>query len=142
MRANWKFAFVNPITGSLFLLQLSFACNQAFYFNMGKKLWRPISFSSKCFCYYRKHPNNNKKICPALSSPCFQQQLYDWFLVLRYISDLAKLKWTPLLFNFNQICDSLNRCKFFSIPVAEYASFSHQASKIKTDLIEFNIKFF
>ena len=40
---------------SLFLLQLSFACNPAFYFNMEKKLWRRISFCSTCFCYYKKY---------------------------------------------------------------------------------------
>ena len=34
---------------------------------MGKKLWRHISFSSTCFCNYRKHSNNDKKICPLLS---------------------------------------------------------------------------
>ena len=31
------------------------------------KLWRHISFSSTCFCYYRKKPNNEHKIFPLLS---------------------------------------------------------------------------
>ena len=31
-----KFAFINAIAVSFFLLQLSFVCNPAFYFNMGK----------------------------------------------------------------------------------------------------------
>ena len=48
------------------LLQLLFACNPVFYFNKGKKLWRHISFSFTCFCYYRK-ANNDKKICQLLS---------------------------------------------------------------------------
>ena len=95
-RPNWKFTFnQSAITVSLFLLQLSFAYNPAFYFNMG----RQILFSSTYFCYYRKHPNNDNKICPLLYSSCFQQ------------------------FNFNFIHD----------PVAEYASFSHQARTPKTN---------
>ena len=47
-----KVCFYNAITVSLFLLQLSFACNPAFYFNMRKKLWRNISSSSR---FYRKY---------------------------------------------------------------------------------------
>ena len=39
---------------SLFLLQISFAYGACLYFNMGKKIWRYISFSSTCFCYYWK----------------------------------------------------------------------------------------
>ena len=39
---------------------------------------------------------------------------------------LSKLEWTRL-FNFNYIRDMVNRRKLFSIPVAEHASFSHQA---------------
>ena len=31
--------------------------------NWEKTIWRHISFSSTCFCYYRKHPNNDNKIC-------------------------------------------------------------------------------
>ena len=31
---------------------------------------------------------------------CFQWYFHDWFSVLRYNSELAKLEWTPLLFNF------------------------------------------
>ena len=72
-----KMTFVNAIAVSLFLFQLSFACNSALYFNMGKKLWRHMSFSSTCFCYYMKHPNNNNKICPLRSSACFQQRFHD-----------------------------------------------------------------
>ena len=80
---------------------LSFACNPAFYFNTGKRLLRFISFSSIWFCYYRKHPNNDSRICPLSSSTCFQQYFYDWFSVVRYNLDLEKLQWTPILFNFN-----------------------------------------
>ena len=84
-RANLKFNFnQNAIAVSLFLLELSFAYNPAFYFNMGKKLWRNISFSSSCFCYYRKDPNNNDMICLLPSSICFQQHFHDWFYILRY----------------------------------------------------------
>ena len=35
-QANLKFAFIKAFTVSLFLLQLLFACNPAFYFIMGK----------------------------------------------------------------------------------------------------------
>ena len=85
-------------------LQLSFAYNPAFYFNIGKKLWRHISFFSTCFCYYRKQEtsyNNENKISSLPSSSCFQQHFHDWFYVLRYNSDMVKLEWTLLLFNFN-----------------------------------------
>ena len=90
-QANGKFTFINAIAVSLLLIHLSFACNPAFYFNVGKKLRRGILFSSVCFCYYILLP----------SSACFWQHFHDWFSVLKYNSDLAKLEWTPLLFNFN-----------------------------------------
>ena len=103
---------------------------------MGKKLWRHKSFSSICFCYYRKHPNNDNKICLLPSSSCFQQQhFHDRLYLLGYNSDLSKLEWTLLLFNFNYICDLTNRRRLFSIPVAEYSRFSHKASTLKTNLL-------
>ena len=98
-----------------------------------KKLWRHISFSSACFCHYKKHPNNDNKICQLRSSSCFQQRVHDWFCVLRHNSDLLKPEWTLLLFNFNYIRDLTNRRRLFSIPVA--ASFSHQAKTLKTNLL-------
>ena len=76
-----------------------------------------------------------KKIFPLPSSSCFQQHFHDWFYVLRCNSDLLKLEWTLLLFNFNYIRALTNRRKLFSIPVAEYASFSHQARTLKTNLL-------
>ena len=102
---------------------------------MEKTLRRYISFSFICFCYYRKHPNNDNKICLLPSFSCFQQHFHDWFYVLRYISDLSKLEWTLLLLNFNYIRNLTNRRKLFSIPVPEYASFSHQARTLKTNLL-------
>ena len=62
---------VKYTAANLFLLQLSFVYNPSFYFNIGKKVRRHISFSSTCFCYYMKHNNNdnnnnnnnNNKIC-------------------------------------------------------------------------------
>ena len=42
-----------------------------------KKLGRHVSFSSTCFYYYKKHPNNGNKICLLLSSACFQQHSHD-----------------------------------------------------------------
>ena len=68
-QANLKFAFIKAFTVSLFLLQLLFACNPAFYFIMGKT-YEDISFSSTSFCYYGKHPNNDN-ICPISFSVCF-----------------------------------------------------------------------
>ena len=79
---------------TLFLLQLSFAWNQTFYFNIGQKLQTHSLFSYTWFCYYRKHPDNNNKICLLPSSACFWQHFHDWFFVLRYNSDLVKLAWT------------------------------------------------
>ena len=92
-QANLNFTFhQTAIAVSLFLFRLSFAYNPAFHFNKGKKLWRHITFSSTCFCYYRKHPNNDNMICPLPSSSCFQQHFHDWFYVLTYNSDLSKLE--------------------------------------------------
>ena len=95
--------FVNAIAVTLFLFQLSFAYNSALYFNMGKKLWRHMSFSSTCFCYYMKHPNNNNKICPLRSSACFQQRFHDWFSVLRYNADERHYYITPIKYMISQI---------------------------------------
>ena len=94
-----------------------------------------MSFSITCFCYYKKHPNNDNKICPLPPSPCFQQSFHDWFYVLMYNSDLSKLEWTLLIFNFNFIRDLTNRHRLFSIPVAEYASFSYQVRTLRTNLL-------
>ena len=106
----------------------------SFLFLHGKEARRHISFSSTCFCYYRKHPYNDNKICP-LTFSCFQQHFHVWLYVLRYNSDLSKLKQTLLLFNFNCIRDLTNRRKLFFIPIAEYASFSHQPRTLKTNLL-------
>ena len=104
---------------------------------MVKKPWRQISFSSKFFCYYRKHPKKLKKICPLPSSFCFQRHFHDWFYVpmTDSNSDLPKLEWTLLLFNCNYIRDLTNRGRLFSIPVAEYDSFSQQVRTFKINLI-------
>ena len=59
----------------------------------------------------------------------------DWCNVLRYNSDPSKFEWTLLLFNFNYIPDLINRRKLFSIPIAEYASFSYQVRMLKTNLL-------
>ena len=58
---------------SKFILNSVFICLQpSFLFQQGKKVWRHI-FSSTCFCYYRKHLNNNNKIDPLPCSSWFQQ---------------------------------------------------------------------
>ena len=79
---KWKGRLINAVIINLFLLQLSSACNPAFYFNMGKKLWARWSFFSVCFCYYCRHPNNNNKIFPLPSSVYYQQHFPDWFKYL------------------------------------------------------------
>ena len=125
--ANWKFDFIiNSNAVSLFLLQLSLACNPAFYFNIVKRLWRHASFSFTCFCYYRKPNPNNDNICP-LQSTCFQQRFHDWFSVLRFNSDNHHYCLTPTNSVFCQIDTN------FSNPV--------QARTLKTDLLQFNINF-
>ena len=83
---------------SLFLHQLSFACNSASCFNMRKKLWRHKSLFSICFCFPRKYPNNDNKIWSLPPSACFQQSFHDWFSVIRCNSDPPKLEWTPLFY--------------------------------------------
>ena len=110
-----------------FVLTLAFICLQSsFLFQHRKKAMKTYIIFLHMFMFYRKHPNNDNKICPLPSSSCFQQHFHDWFCVFRYNSDLSKLEWTLLLFNFNYICDLTNGRNLFSIPVAEYASFSHQ----------------
>ena len=109
-----------------------------FFISTWIKRFKDISFSSTYFCCYRKHrnkDNNDNKICPLPSSSYFQQHFHKRSYVLRYNSDLPKLEWTLLLFNFNYNCDMTNRRKLFSIPVSEYASFSHQARTLKTNLL-------
>ena len=104
---------------------------------MGKKLWRHISFSSICFCYYRKHPNNDNKIFPLPSSSCFQQHFHDWFYVLRWNSDLWKLVWTLLLSNSTTsvIWHIDANCFPFQLLKVPVTSFSHQARTLKTNLL-------
>ena len=52
-----------------------------------------ISFSSTCFCYYRKHPNNDNKICSLLCSTCFKQHFHDCFLYLGTIQIWGNFIW-------------------------------------------------
>ena len=72
---------------------------------------------------------------------------FAWFqqywLLLRYNSDLVKLEWTSLLLltsTKSNICQI--DAKYVEYPVAEYFSFSHQASTLKTDQLQVNINFF
>ena len=118
-----------------FLTSIFICLQSSFLFQHRKRAMKTFILSSTCFCYYRKHPNNDNKICLLPSSSCFQQYFHDWFHVLSYNSDLSKLKWTLRLFNFNYTHDLTNRHKLFSIPAAEYASFSHQARTLKTNVL-------
>ena len=52
------------------------------------------------------------------------------------------LQKTLLLFDFNYFRDLTNRRKLFSIPVAEYTSFSHHTRTLKTSLLVLITRFF
>ena len=52
------------------------------------------------------------------------------------------LQKTLLLFDFNYIRDLTNRRKLFSIPVAEYTSFSHHTRTLKTSQLVLISRFF
>ena len=134
-----KFMVPNATTVSLFLLQLWFTCNLAFYFNMGNKLWRHTTFYSTCLCYYRKHPNNDNKICPLPYSACFQQHFHDWLSVLYNLDD-HHYYLAPNKSVISQI-DPIPS-QFITIPAAEYAPFSHPTRTVKTELSQFIINFF
>ena len=62
---------------------------------MGRKLWRHISFSSTCSRYYRKHHNNDNKICPLLS----------------FITDSQYLGTIQIWWNFSKHCYYLTSTK-------------------------------
>ena len=115
----------------LFLLQYLFTHSPAFYLD-NKDI-------------YHLTPNVPGNIlitiCPLWSSACFQHHFQNWFSVLRWNSDRVKLEWISLLFNFTWMHNLSNRDKLFSSPVAKYASFSHQVKTLKTDLLQFHIKF-
>ena len=74
------------------------------------------------------------KFCQLPSSSPFQQHSW-WFYGLRCNSVLLKLEWILLLFNLNYIRNLASRHKLFFIPVDEYASFLHQASMLKFNLL-------
>ena len=123
--SNYKFiffwyylnTFINAIV-SLFILQLSLVYNPAFYFNIGKKAMKTYIIFLHCFYYYRKNPNNDNKICPVTSSFCLQQHLTD-FMYLSTIQICRNLNEQTAI-SVNYIRDLTNKCKLFSIPVAEY----------------------
>ena len=78
-------------------------------------------------------------VSPRIQSKCWKirtrkNTVFGHFsrsAVLRYKSDVAKHEWTALSFNFDKIRDLSNRCKFFSTPVAEYASISTRLERLK-----------
>ena len=121
---------------------VSNACNPVFYFNMKKKLWRHISFFSTCFCYYRKHPNNDNTIRFARYhlSASFQQCFHESLSAIRHNSDNHHNYLAPTKSVMCEIEANVSPFLFFSI--TEHGSFSHQARIRKTDLLQFNIKFF
>ena len=62
----------------------------------------------------------------------------SWLILCTYVQFRSVETWmNTTLFNFNCFCDLTNRRKLFSIPVAEFASFSHQARALITNLLGF-----
>ena len=87
-------------------------------FQYEKELWRHICFCySTCFCYYRKHPNNDNKIYPLPSYACFQQHFHDWFLVTDAIQMWRNLNQHHyyLLFDTIQMWRNLNKHHYYLI---------------------------
>ena len=87
---------------SKFILTSAFICLQSsFLFHHGKvamKTYTPSHFSVI----------TGNTLVTIVRFTCYhllQEHFHDWFYVLRYNSDLLKLEWTLLLFNFNYICD-------------------------------------
>ena len=97
------------------------------------RVWGQFSSEVIVLEPYRKHPNNDNKICQLPSSSCSEQHFHNWLYVLIYVQ--FKIEWILILFNFNCIRDLTNRRRLFFILVTEYASFSCQAETIKLDLI-------
>ena len=117
------------------LTQFSFAYNPAFYFNMGKKLWRHRSFSSTCYSviignilitiiiFARYH-------LLVASNSTFMTDFY----VLRCNSDLSNLNEhyyylispASVIWQINANCSP-----FHSLNVL----FSHQARTVQTNLL-------
>ena len=120
-----KFNNFNIVTANAIQkkLSLSFACNRAFQFNLGHSHVSVITGNILITI-----------ISPLPSSTFFQQHFQDWFSVPRYNSDITIIK-------LNKIRNFSNRHKSFSIPVVEYAFFSHEARTLKTDLLQFNTKY-
>ena len=56
---------------------------------MGKKLRRHISFSSTCFCHYRKHTNND---LPA-STFCLLPSVPSWLILSTYVQFRSEGTW-------------------------------------------------
>ena len=71
----------------------------------------------------------------------FNSTLTDsmYFVTIQICQNLKEQQ--ILLFNFNYIRDLTNRRKLFSIPVTKYASFSHHARPLKTNLLDLILNF-
>ena len=126
VQSNQNFAFIKAIAESLLSLQLSFACYPAFYL-----IWKK---GDEDIYHSALHA-----LMTVIRFAWFQQ----YWLLLRYNSDLVKLEWTSLLLltsTKSNICQI--DAKYVEYPVAEYFSFSHQASTLKTDQLQVNINFF
>ena len=130
-----KLAFLHEmgkqIKSSLLIKTLScskFILTSVFIFLQSSFLFQYGEKAMKTYIILKKHPNNDNKIYPLPSSSCFQRYFYDWLYVLGYNSDLSKLEWTLLLFNFNHF-NHFNNCS------SRWVWFSQQAKTLKTNLL-------
>ena len=119
---------------NLFILQFHF------YFNMRKKLWTHISFSSTCFCFYRRYPNRDNKIFP-------------YHLIAsnsNFMADSQYLGTIPTWRNLNErhhylisskfvICQTGANC--FPFQSLNMPPFYIRLKCLKPNLLQFNIKF-
>ena len=88
---------------------------------------------STCFCYYKKYPNNDKKICPIPSSRSTFRTDSIYLGTIQISRTLNEHYY--YVFSFNCIRDLTNRRKVFSVLVTQYASVSHQVRTLKTNLL-------
>ena len=111
--SNEKLTFnQNAIAVSLTFFQFSFSYNPAFYFNMGKKLWRHN--------YSLPHVSviAGNILITIVRFACYHLLLASnstFMTDYMYLGTIKTCRNLTLLFNFNYICDLTNRRKLFSI---------------------------
>ena len=85
---------------------------------MGKNLWTLISISSKSFCYYRKHPSNDNKICLLLKIMTDSQYLVTiqiWWNLNEHFYCLTSTK--SVICQINANCSPLQSLNMLSFHI-------------------------